>query len=193
MSTINPTSRWPAADVSPIRGTVSYDSWSFMRTTCRSLLLLSLLVIPVACRSADGPVPEPSGDEADEVYELSRDILNVASGDPQAFQELTDDLGTQGPYETGQPRAAALAKSLQGALVGRQLTQEQAKRLADDLYIVFAGDKLSPGQVEAVLSRVSGLLREVGTPEDSINPVRDNITSVQALVNPGRKRWWDIL
>jgi hypothetical protein len=164
-----------------------------MRTTLRSLTVLSLLLLAAACRDADGPIPAPTGDEADEVYELSRDILNVAGGDPQAFQELTDDLGTQGPLETGQPRAAALAKSLQGALVGRQISQEQAKRLADDLYIVLAGDKLSPGQVEAVQTRVSGLLREVGTPEGAIAPVRDSITSVQALVNPGRKRWWDIL
>ena len=164
-----------------------------MKTTFRSLTLLSLLVLAVACRDADGPIPAPTGDEADEVYELSRDILNVAGGDPQALQELTDDLGTQGPYETGQPGAAALAKSLQGALVGRQMSEAQAKRLADDLYIVLAGDKLSPGQVEAVQTRVSGLLREVGSPEGAIGPVRDNITSVQSLVNPGRKRWWDVL
>jgi hypothetical protein len=156
-------------------------------------VLVSLLVLSAACRNPDGPIPQPTGDEPDEVFELSRDILNVAGGDPQAFQELTDDLGTQGPFETGQPRAAALAKTLQGALVGRQMTQDQAKRLADDLYIVFAGDRLSPGQVDAVQTRVSGLLREVGTPEASIGPVRDSITSVQALVNPGRRRWWDIL
>ena len=164
-----------------------------MRTLSRALILLSLLILAAACRSPDGPIPEPTGDEPDEVYELSRDILNVAGGDPEAFKELADDLGTQGPFETGQPRAAALAKSLQGALVGRQMTQEQAKRLADDLYIVFAGDRLSPGQVDAVQTRVSGLLREVGTPEGAIGPVRDSIASVQALVNPGRKRWWDIL
>jgi len=164
-----------------------------MRITCRSLTLLSLLILAAACRSPDGPIPAPSGEEADEVYELSRDILNVAGGDAQALTELTDDLGTQGPLETGQPRAVALAKSLQGALVGRQMSEEQAKRLADDLYIVFAGDKLSPGQVQAVQTRVSALLREVGAPEGAIGPVRDNIVSVQTLVNPGRKRWWDIL
>jgi hypothetical protein len=164
-----------------------------MRTTFRSLTLLSLLVLAAACRDPEGPLPTPTGDEADEVYELSRDILNVAGGDGQAFAELTDDLGSQGPLETGQPRAAALAKSLQGALVGRQMSQEQAKRLADDLYIVLAGDKLTPGQVDAVQTRVSALLREVGSPEAAIGPVRDTITSVQALVNPGRKRWWDIL
>ena len=164
-----------------------------MRTTFRSLTLLSLLVLAAACRDPEGPIPAPTGDEADEVYELSRDILNVAGGDAQAFAELTDDLGSQGPLETGQPRAAALAKSLQGALVGRQMSQEQAKRLADDLYIVLAGDKLTPGQVDAVQTRVSALLREVGSPEAAIGPVRDTITSVQALVNPGRKRWWNVL
>src|SRR5262245_38025226 len=89
---------------SPERGTVSYDSGSPMRTTFRSLTLLSLLLLAVACRDPEGPIPAPTGDEADEVYELSRDILNVAGGDPQAIQELTDDLGTQGPLETGQPK-----------------------------------------------------------------------------------------
>ena len=67
--------------------------------------------MPTAGRSDS----QPSGDEPDEVYELSRDILNVAGGDKQAFQELSDDLGSQGSLETGQPRAGALAKSLRTA------------------------------------------------------------------------------
>jgi len=164
-----------------------------MRTLFRSLTLLSLIILAAACRSPDGPIPQPTGDEPDEVYELSRDILNVAGGDPQGFKEMTDDLGTLGSLETGQPRAAALGKSLLNALVGRQPTEAQAKRLADDLFIVLAGDQLSPGQVDAVQTRVSGLLRELGSPENTIGPVRDSITAVQQLVNPGRKRWWDIL
>jgi hypothetical protein len=159
----------------------------------RLLLVLMTLALVTACRKEDGPVPAPSGDEPDEVYELSRDILNVAGGDPQALQELTDDLGTQGPLETGQPRAAALAKNIQAAVVGRRISEEQAKRLADDMFVVFAGDQLSPGQVNALQGRVSALLREVGAPETTIKPVNEGITSVQSLVNTGRKRWWEVL
>jgi hypothetical protein len=164
-----------------------------MRATFRSLSLVAVLFLAAACRQQDGPIPQPSGDEPDEVYELSRDILNVAGGDKQAFQELSDDLGSQGPLETGRPGAGALAKSLQTALAGRRVSEDQAKRLAGDLYIVFAADKLSSNQVEALQGRVSGLLREVGVPDGAIEPVQNDITSVQALVNKGGRRWWQIL
>ena len=170
---------------------MGYDSGGSMRTVFRSVSLVVVLLLAAACRQADGPVPQPKGDEPNEVYELSRDILNVAGGDPQALREMSDDLGTQGPLETGQPGAGALAKSLQTALVSRRLSDEQARRLAGDLYIVFTADKLSVSQVDALQERVGGLLREVGAPESAIPPVRNDIKSVQALVNTSGRHWWE--
>ena len=170
---------------------MGYDNGRSMQATFRSLSLVAVLLLAAACRQQDGPIPQPSGDEPDEVYELSRDILNVAGGDKQAFQELSDDLGSQGSLETGQHARGRWRKAFELRSPGDE-SPRPAKRLAMT-YTSFAADKLSSNQVEALQGRVSGLLREVGVPEGAIEPVRNDITSVQALVNKGGRRWWQIL
>ena len=149
-----------------------------------------VLVASAACRQPDGPIPQPTPEEQNEIGDLSRDLLAVAGGDAQAVQDLRDDLVNVGPSERGARFVPEMAARFGRALSGRMLTEEQARALAHQMYLTFAATALNAKQVDKIQEDVRVLLTQIGAPPDAIEQLTSQIEAVQAELTTSQRRWW---
>jgi hypothetical protein len=154
---------------------------------------LCVVVLVVAgCRQPDGQIPQPSTEEQNEIGDVSRDLLNVARGDAQATQELSDDLGNFTPFDAAIRLAPQMGVRLARALSGRTVTDQQARAISEQLFVVFKANTLSVRQITTVQDALRMHLAQIGTPERDIASVLDQVAAVQAAINESPKRWWQV-
>src|SRR5688572_31323021 len=113
-----------------------------MRSPARGVLIVTLTIFAGGCRQADGPVPTPNQTYQEELVDVARDLQNVATGrDPNGPTDLADDLRKY----TDKPVARSLVDELTArtvkAIAGRELAEQDAQRLAHNLWVfVYAKD-----------------------------------------------------
>jgi hypothetical protein len=146
-----------------------------------------------ACSQVEGPVATPSANVLVELDDVARDLQNVASArDPQARQELADDLRKY----TRAPAAAAavddLSQRIAVVLAGVDLAEEPAQRLAESLWRSVVSSELSEEQIETLQSDVLSLLMAEGVAEESAQQVTAQIGEVQGTVATRTRRWYEL-
>jgi hypothetical protein len=149
-----------------------------------------VVAVSPACKQPDGPIPQPTPEEQNEIGDLSRDLLAVAGGDTQAVQDLRDDLVNVGPSERGARFVPEMAARFGRALSGRTLTEEQARTLAHQMYLTFAATALSTKQIDKIQEDVRAQLTQIGAPPDAIEQVTAQIEAVQMELTTSQRRWW---
>jgi len=147
-----------------------------------------------ACRQADGPMPEASGTTANELGDISRDLQNLAGGDPAGPKDLSDDIshyaeGTNG----GQAAAAELSRRLGQALTGKTFKLAQATPVAHTCWVSVAGRQLSEKQVEGLKSEMKSELMSLGVNEQQAQSVAEQVGVVQQAVTVRHRRWYERL
>jgi hypothetical protein len=156
-----------------------------------SLLTLTLLAV-AGCRQSDGPVPVPDGDDPNRIVDLSRNLLNIAGGDPQGPEDLAKDLRVFVEENPGaQPAVAELANRSAAAVRGVMLSEAAARELADELWRTMRALELSEAQVEARVGEVRTTLTAAGIPNDRIEPVAAQVAEVQRVVRTRQRRWYE--
>jgi hypothetical protein len=147
-----------------------------------------------ACRQADGPMPEATATTPNELGDISRDLQNLASGDPAGPKDLTDDIshyaeGTNG----GLPAAAELSRRLGAALTGKTFKLAQAMPVAHTCWVALAGRQLSEKQIEALRNEMKSQLMSLGADEPQAQNVADQVGVVQQAVTARQRRWYELL
>jgi hypothetical protein len=147
-----------------------------------------------ACRQADGPMPGTTASTANELGDISRDLQNLASGNPEGPKDLTDDIshyaeGTPG----GQPAAAELSRRLGQALTGKTFKLAQALPVAHACWVVVAGRQLSEKQIENLKNEMKSELMSLGASEQQAQNVADQVGVVQQAVTARHRRWYELL
>ncbi len=160
------------------------------KTPFAVVLLLLVVVLAAGCRQPDGPPPQPTEQDQNEIGDLSRDLMAVASGDAAALQDLTDGLGNLGSMETGRSLAPEMAKRLSAAIGGRMLPEAQARSLATQMFLTFSAYEFNPRQVTQLQADTRTLFEQIGVPADRTEPVLQQVAAVQALVNTSPRRWY---
>ncbi|HEY6360887.1 MAG TPA: hypothetical protein VIX63_07260 [Vicinamibacterales bacterium] len=157
-----------------------------------SALLLTLSLGLAACRQPDGPLPAPEGEDQNRLEDISRDLLSVARGDAQARQDLADDLRVfvDSNVEAA-PAVDELARRTAEVVAGRTLNDQNAQRLAHQLWTLTAAREMSDRQVESLQNDLHALLVEVGVPEDNALNVASQAGQVQQLVTNRERRWYE--
>jgi len=149
-------------------------------------------IVSSGCRQPDGPVPQPTREEQNEIGDVSRDLLSVAGGDKQAQQDLSDDLANFSPYDAATRFAPQMAARLSRALTGRKVTDEQARAISQQMFVAFSANKLAARQITGIQEEIRKHLAQIGTPEPDIVAVVNQIASVQAAINEAPKRWYQV-
>jgi len=163
-----------------------------MRTTVFFSLLTAILLTFAGCRQSDGPLPMPDGDDPNRIEDLSRNLLNIAGGDPQAPRDLADDLAIfVAEKPDAQPAVAELANRAAAAVRGAMLTEEVARELADELWRTLRADQFSDTQIENLTAEVETTLAMAGIPAERADPVAAQVTEVQELVRTRERRWYE--
>jgi hypothetical protein len=158
-----------------------------MRSLARARLVLTLTVLVGGCRQADGPVPTPSQAYQEELMDVARDLQNVATG-----RDLADDLRKY----TDKPAARALVDELSArtvkAISGRELAEQDAQRLAHNLWVSVYAKDLSERQIETLQSDMQAHLVSLGVGEDIAQQVTTQVGEVQSSVTLRPRRWYEL-
>lgn len=147
-----------------------------------------------ACRQADGPMPETTASTPNELGDISRDLQNLASGDPSGPTDLSDDIshyaeGTSG----GQAAATELSRRLGAALTGKTFKLAQAMPVAHTCWVAVAARQLSEKQIEALKNEMKSGLMSLGVDEPQAQGVADQVGAVQQAVTARHRRWYELL
>jgi hypothetical protein len=147
-----------------------------------------------ACRQADGPMPESTPSTPNELGDLSRDLQNLASGDPSGPKDLADDISHYAEGTDGGPAAATeLSRRLGTALTGKTFKLAQAMPVAHTTWSTVAGRQLSEKQVEALKNEMKSGLMSLGANEQEAQNVADQVGVVQQAVTGRHRRWYELL
>jgi hypothetical protein len=164
-----------------------------MRLCASHVLILILGLSLSACRQADGQMPAPSEIVQGELVDVAHDLQNIASArDPQAPQDLADDLGKYNIRSSAEPAVDELSRRTAAVLAGANLTEEAAQRLARNLWIAVAARELSERQVDTLQNDVQALLMAEGIPEEDAEQVAAQVGAVQDAVNDRPRRWYEM-
>ena len=146
-----------------------------------------------ACSQAEGPVPTPSEGVLEELDDVARDLQNVASArDPQARQDLADDLRKYTEAPAAMAAADGLSQRIAAVLAGVDLAEEPAQRLAENLWRSMVSTELSEQQSEMLQSDVLSLLMAEGVAEESAQQVAAQIGEVQGTIATRTRRWYEL-
>jgi hypothetical protein len=164
-----------------------------MTSSVRYVLVVAAALALGACRQADGQMPTPSADTQAELGDIVRDLQNIAtSSDPQAPQDLVDDLKKYADRVEAEPAVEALSRSTASAVSGLELPEQSAERLAHSLWTSIAAQELSERQIESLQTDMRLLLVSVGVTEASAEQVASQVGEVQQAVSARPRRWYEV-
>ena len=157
-------------------------------------VILTAALLLTACRQADGPLPETTPTTANELGDISRDLQNLATGNPEGPKDLSDDIshyaeGTKG----GQAAATELSRRLGQALTGKSFKLAQAMPVAHTAWVAVAGRQLSEKQVESLKTEMKTELMSLGANDQQAQSVADQLGVVQQAVTARHRRWYELL
>ena len=157
-------------------------------------IILAVALPLSACRQADGPMPASTDATANEIGDISRDLQNLASGNPAGPQDLSEDIGHYAEGTTGgQAAAAELSRRLGEALTGKTFKLAQAMPVAHTCWVTVAGRQLSEKQIESLKNEMKSELMSLGTSEQQAQSVADQVGVVQQAVTARHRRWYELL
>jgi hypothetical protein len=155
---------------------------------CVAVLLVGLSV--AGCRQAEGPIPTPVDEQPNKIYDIGRDLQNIARGEAQASQDLLDDLNGL----DGTPRPAPLVRDLStataDAVAGASLADAQAQEIARLLFIALTAEELNAQQIEQVAGDLRAALAGSGADDAQAARVATAATTLQDAITLNRKRWY---
>jgi hypothetical protein len=126
------------------------------------------------------------------VGDLSRDLLSIAGGDTQAPQDLRDDLVVFLDNKRERyPAVEELSRRTSEAIAGKKLPDQQAQRLAQQLWTTVAARQMSDKQVENLQKDVQATLTAAGVPDDRTERVVAQVNDVQKAVSDRKRRWYE--
>ncbi len=164
-----------------------------MRSRARYVLIVMAGLSLGACRQADGPVPTPSPGVQEELVDVTRDLQNIASGrDPQGPQDLAADLRKYADRPAAVPAVDELTTRTARALGGRNLAEQDAQRLAHNLWLAVEAREMSERQIETLQNDVQALLMSVGVAEEGAQQVAAQVGEVQNAVTDRPRRWYEL-
>ena len=164
-----------------------------MSSCPRGLLIVVLALFLGGCRQADGTIPTPNEASQEELVDVARDLQNVATGrDPNGPQDLADDLGKYTEKATARTRIDELSARTAKAIAGRDLADQDAQRLAHNLWVSVSARDLSERQVESLQNDMQAHLVSIGVGEESAQQVAAQVGEVQSSVSLRPRRWYEL-
>ena len=164
-----------------------------MRSLVTGLLLATLTLGLGGCRQADGPMPTPSQTYQEELVDVARDLQNVATGrDPSGPNDLADDLRKYTEKPAARPLVDELSARTVKAIAGRDLPEQDAQRLAHNLWVSVYAKDLSEKQIETLQNDMQAHLMSLGVGEATARQVGVQVGEVQSSVTLRPRRWYEL-
>lgn len=158
----------------------------------RPYVLVVAMALLAGCRQPDGPMPVADAEAQNRLGDVGRDLMSMASRQPDAAKDLSDDLRVFAPNPEAEQAADRLAKRLGEVVPGTRLTEQTAQRLAHSCWTAVSAPQLSQRQVEGLQNDVEGLLSSIGVAEQKAHEVAAQVADVQSVVSARKRRWYEL-
>jgi hypothetical protein len=162
-----------------------------MKSTFQCAVILFSALALGACRQADGPMPAANPEIQNEIHDISRDLLNVASRDPAGPEDLTHDLGKYPRRDDEMPAVNELSRRTVAVIAGRTFDDQMAQRIAHSLWTSIAARELSERQIETLQNEMQATLVAAGVAEPQAQQVAAQVGEVQKQVGDRPRRWYE--
>jgi hypothetical protein len=163
-----------------------------MTSRVRGALLIVLSLVAAGCRQPDGPMPTPNQNVQDDLVDIGRDLMYIATGsDPAAPQDLSADLRKYVTRDEAMPVVEELSRRTAGAVANTKLPEQTAQRLAHTLWVAIAAREMSDRQVEALQNDTQSMLISVGVADEPAAQVAAQLGEVQRVVTDRQRRWYE--
>ena len=164
-----------------------------MASVIRYALVLVAAAVLTSCRQADGTMPTPTQAATDDIYDLSRDLQNVAGGNPNGPAEFAQDIHEYAADKaSAKPAVEELVRRTTSMLGGRMLSDQTARQLAHSLWMTVAARDLSERQIETLQNEVRTVLVSTGISEENAQQVAAQVGEVQLAVTDRQRRWYEM-
>jgi hypothetical protein len=163
-----------------------------MRLCVLPLLTIVAVLSGAACRQADGPVPVPDANTQEELKDVTKDLLNVVNKDPQAPQDLTNDLNKYNDDPEERAPIDELTRRVVAVLPSAKLSEQSAQQLAQSLWVTVTARQMSERQRETLQNDMQSLLTSVGVPDANAQQVAAQVGEVQRAINDRPRRWYEV-
>ena len=162
-----------------------------MRSQTILVYALASTLLLAGCQQDDGPVPAKDEEVTNRIEDVAHDLSNVAGGNQQAPGELAEDLVGFLDGAPGREAAEELGRRLAKAVVGRKMTEETARKLAEQLWVGMAARELSERQQENVINEVRESLSAISVERADVEAVATQAGEVQKAVSTRTRRWYE--
>ena len=150
----------------------------------------ALLLTLAACRQPDGAMPVPTGEQPNKLEDISRDLQNLAARDPNAPSELSDDLSSIDPVRRPPESISELSRRLATALGGISLSDADAARVANQLFVAMSAQELSRLQIDQLGVDLQATLTGIGADAEAAAAVSTTAKELASSITRNRERWY---
>lgn len=156
---------------------------------------LAAACIAAGCRMADGPLPMPSGEDANRLDDLRRDLGDVVAGNAEGRKNFADDLMVFADLDKSPDAVVAindLASQISDAATAAQIKEPAAPPLLRQVWTAVAARDLSEKQVTQLQADIKTTLAGLGVAEPSAQGIVNQIGTVQKAVTDRQRRWYEV-
>lgn len=137
-------------------------------------------------------MPQPSPDAQDDLVDIGRDMMNIASGsDPAAREDLAYDLRKYVEDKEDVGVVEELSRRTADAVANQKLPEQTAQRLAHTLWLAISADEISERQAEMLEEDAQSMLVSIGVAEEQAQQVAAQVGEVQRAVTTRQRRWYE--
>jgi len=144
---------------------------------------------------ADGPLPMPSGEDANRLDDLRRDLGDVVAGNAEGRKNFADDLMVFADLDKSPDAVVAindLASQISDAATAAQIKEPAAPPLLRQVWTAVAARDLSEKQVTQLQADIKTTLAGLGVAEPSAQGIVNQIGTVQKAVTDRQRRWYEV-
>jgi len=137
----------------------------------------------------------PTGDDANRLDDLRRDLAEVVGGSAEGRKNFADDLLVFAELERKPEAAAAindLARQISDAAVATQLKEAAAPPLVRQVWTAVAARELSEKQVTQLQADVKATLTGLGVAEQAAQSIANQVGTVQKAVTERQRSWYEV-
>jgi hypothetical protein len=162
-----------------------------VQQTTSTVIAVSLLFV-MGCRQPDGEVPVPTGEQPNKIYDIGRDLQNVAVNAPGAVDDLNADLVNLSSTPPPDEQVKNLSNALASAFRGKTLSDADAQRVSRVLFLAVTAQDFNSRQVEKLQSEVRDAVAAAGADPESATKVATLASSIAREAGEAHRRWYHV-
>jgi hypothetical protein len=160
------------------------------KRACLVVAVIAAAMLGGACSQSDGPVPVPTDEQPNKIYDIGRDLQHIAGGEAAAQKDLLDDLNGIDSTDRPAPLVENFSNALGAAVKNKPLPDQIAQATAKQVFVVLTARQLSEKQIKQVTTDLKTEITKAAVEPPKADQVASAATALQAAITKNKRRWY---